>query len=87
MLGSLNQGPMMMLPPMGGLGGIAPMGPLGDKGMMGLPPGMPAFGRPPGDIPPHFAKQPMPMGLGPNMGPANIKIKLAALLRDKQRFV
>lgn len=81
MIGGLNpmmppalvQPPGMMLPP--NIGGIPPMG---DKGMM-----VPPMYRPPGDLPPHFAKP--PMGVMPPQQ-TNVKFRVATLLRDKQRF-
>ncbi len=82
------QGPGMMMPsPMGPIGGMPPMG---DKMMVPPPPpGMPMFNRPPGDMP-HFMNKPMgppPSMQGmPGMVPNNVKFRLNALLRDKQRF-
>jgi hypothetical protein len=65
---------MMLPPPMSG------MPPMGDKGMMMPPPGV--FGRAPTDLPPHFAKPPMQP-----IQPANVKFRLATMLRDKRRFL
>lgn len=73
----LVQPPGMMLPPP--IGGIPPMG---DKGMMVPPLGM--YGRPPADLPPHFAKP--PMGVMPPQQ-TNVKFRIGSLLRDKQRFL
>jgi len=72
-----------MLPAMG-MGAIGGIAPIGDK-LMGPPPGMAMYVRPPTDIPPHF-KPPMG-GMGiPNLGPANVKMRVNTLIRDRQRF-
>ena len=44
------------------------------------PPGV--FGRSPADLPSHFIKPPIP-----TIQPANVKFRLASLLRDKKRFL
>ena len=64
----------MMMPPMG----VIP--PMGDKGLIMPPPGV--LGRSPADLPSHFIKPPIP-----TIQPANVKFRLASLLRDKKRFL